>query len=157
MIRNDWGMRMKVHSSLITPEDRVTNRAGASRVTLVVNKLPPSAGNKRPGFDPWVGKIRWRRAWQPTPVFLRGESPWTVALQSPLSMGSHRVRHHWSNLAWMNITKRATFELVQMKTYFRVYLLLLLPRQPCPHWKMCFASFVLAEARHCCPFPKALC
>ena len=24
-----------------------------------------------------VGKIPWRRAWQPTPVFLSGESPWT--------------------------------------------------------------------------------
>jgi len=31
----------------------------------------------RPGFYPWVGKIPWRRAWQPTPVFLPGESPWT--------------------------------------------------------------------------------
>ena len=29
---------------------------------------------KRPGFDPWVGKIPWRRAWQPLPVFLPGES-----------------------------------------------------------------------------------
>ena len=26
------------------------------------------------GFSPWVGKIPWRRAWQPTPVFLPGES-----------------------------------------------------------------------------------
>ena len=25
-------------------------------------------------FNPWVGKIPWRRAWQPTPVFLSGES-----------------------------------------------------------------------------------
>ena len=25
-------------------------------------------------FDPWVGKIPWRRVWQPTPVFLPGES-----------------------------------------------------------------------------------
>ena len=25
-------------------------------------------------FDPWAGKIPWRRAWQPTPVFLPGES-----------------------------------------------------------------------------------
>ena len=25
------------------------------------------------GFDPWVGKIPWRRAWQPTPVFLPAE------------------------------------------------------------------------------------
>ena len=28
---------------------------------------------RRPGFDPWVGRIPWRRAWQPTPVFLPGE------------------------------------------------------------------------------------
>ena len=27
-----------------------------------------------PGFDTWVGKIPWRRKWQPTPVFLPGES-----------------------------------------------------------------------------------
>ena len=32
---------------------------------------------RRPGFDPWVGKIPWRRAWQPTPVFLPEESPWS--------------------------------------------------------------------------------
>ena len=29
---------------------------------------------KRRGFDPCMGKIPWRRAWQPTPVFLPGES-----------------------------------------------------------------------------------
>ena len=28
----------------------------------------------RPGFDPWVGKIPWRRKWQPTPVSLPGKS-----------------------------------------------------------------------------------
>ena len=27
-----------------------------------------------PGFNPWVGKIPWRRKWQPTPVFLPGKS-----------------------------------------------------------------------------------
>ena len=32
------------------------------------------AHNANSGFDPWVGKIPWRRAWQPTPVFLPGES-----------------------------------------------------------------------------------
>ena len=31
----------------------------------------------RCGFDSWVEKIPWRRKWQPTPVFLPGESPWT--------------------------------------------------------------------------------
>ena len=30
--------------------------------------------HKRHGFNPWVGKIPWRRKWQPTPVFLPGES-----------------------------------------------------------------------------------
>ena len=35
----------------------------------------------RPGFDPWVGKVLWRREWLPTPVFWPGEfhglsSPW---------------------------------------------------------------------------------
>ena len=26
------------------------------------------------GFDPWVGKIPWRRKWKSTPVLLLGES-----------------------------------------------------------------------------------
>ena len=33
-----------------------------------------SRKDKRRGFDPWAGKIPWRRAWQPTPVSLPGES-----------------------------------------------------------------------------------
>ena len=27
----------------------------------------------RPGFDPWVGKIPWKRKWQPTLVLLPGK------------------------------------------------------------------------------------
>ena len=27
-----------------------------------------------PGVNPWVGKISWKRKWQPTPVFLPGKS-----------------------------------------------------------------------------------
>ena len=34
----------------------------------------PCRRHKRRGFNPWVRKIPWRRAWQPTPVFLPGES-----------------------------------------------------------------------------------
>ena len=48
---------------------------------------------RRCRFDPWVWKIPWRRSWQPTPVFLSGESPWT---EEP--GGLQRVRHNWSNL-----------------------------------------------------------
>ena len=46
---------------------------GGLPVVLVVKNPPVSAGD-RSGFDPWVRKIPWRRAWQPTPVFLPGES-----------------------------------------------------------------------------------
>ena len=53
--------------------------------------------NKRCVFDPWVGKIPQGRAWQPTPVFLSGESPWTVACQAPQSMGFSR-QEYWSGL-----------------------------------------------------------
>ena len=35
---------------------------------------------KRCRFDPWVGKIPWRRAWQPTPVFFCRESHWQRSL-----------------------------------------------------------------------------
>ena len=46
----------------------------ASQVVLVVKNPSANAdGRKRCGFDPWVGKIPWRRAWHPTPVFLPRE------------------------------------------------------------------------------------
>ena len=38
----------------------------------MVKNLPQCG---RPGFDPWVGKMPWRRAWQPTAVFWHGEYP----------------------------------------------------------------------------------
>ena len=35
-------------------------------------KNPPAMQETQ--FDPWVRKIPWRRAWQPTPAFLLGKS-----------------------------------------------------------------------------------
>ena len=41
----------------------------------MVKNTPADAGRyKRRMLDPWVRKIPWRRAWQPTPVLLPGES-----------------------------------------------------------------------------------
>ena len=40
-----------------------------------------------PGSIPGVGKIPWRRSWQPTPVFLPGESLWTEEPGGLQSMG----------------------------------------------------------------------
>ena len=45
---------------------------------------------KKHGFDPWVRKIPWRRAWKTHSSILAWRIPWTGGLQS---IGSHRVRH----------------------------------------------------------------
>ena len=49
---------------------------------------------KRQGFDPWVRKIPWRRAWQPTPVFLPGESHGQRSLVGCSPWGSQRAAHN---------------------------------------------------------------
>jgi len=41
---------------------------------VIKNLLANAEDMKRPKFDPWVRKVLWRREWQPTPVFLPGES-----------------------------------------------------------------------------------
>ena len=62
----------------------------------VVKNPPANAGDiNRRGFDPCVGKIPWRRAWKPPPVFLPGESPQTEEPGRLQSMGSQRVGHDW--------------------------------------------------------------
>ena len=47
----------------------------------VVSKFPGGARGKEPtsqcmrcAFNPWFGKIPWKRQWQPIPMFLPGES-----------------------------------------------------------------------------------
>ena len=56
-------------------------------------KNPPANGGDimRRGINPWVEKMPWRRAWQPTPVFLPRESPWTEEPDGLQSVGSLRV------------------------------------------------------------------
>ena len=58
------------------------------RVAPVVKNPPATAGDMRHGFDPWAGKIPWRREWQPLQYAclpgkshgkrsLAGYSPWS--------------------------------------------------------------------------------
>ena len=49
---------------------------------------------RRRGYDPWVRKICRIRKWQPTPVFLPGESLWTEEFGGLQYIGSQRVRHN---------------------------------------------------------------
>ena len=60
---------------------------------LVVNNPPAKAGDVRNvGSIPGPGRFPWRSTWQPTPVFLPGESPWTEETGRLLSIGTQRVR-----------------------------------------------------------------
>ena len=57
------------------------------------------------GFDPWVGKIPWRRAWQPTPIFLPGNSmdrgPWRLQfIGSQLKSRTQLKRLNISKVGW---------------------------------------------------------
>ena len=49
---------------------------------------------KRWGFSPWVRKIPWRRAWQPTQEFLPGGPHGQRSLEG----FSHRVIQGWTRL-----------------------------------------------------------
>ena len=55
---------------------------------------------RRLRFNPWLGKIPWRRKWQLTPVFLPGESHRQKSLMGYNSCGSkeldttHQVNNH---------------------------------------------------------------
>ena len=44
------------------------------RTSLAAQMVKRLSATQETGFDPWVGKIPWRRKWQPAPVFLPGKS-----------------------------------------------------------------------------------
>ena len=53
--------------------------------------------HERQEFDPWVGKIPWRRKWKPTPVFLPRKFHGQRSLASCYSpWGRKRIGHDWA-------------------------------------------------------------
>ena len=64
----------------------------ALQVALVVKNSPANAGDMRRGFNPWVGKIPWRRAQQPFQL---------SSLENPMDREAsqatvHRVTKSWT-------------------------------------------------------------
>ena len=51
-----------------------TNPLDALRASQRLNGKESTCQGSRRRFDPWFGKIPWRRKWQPTPVCLLGKS-----------------------------------------------------------------------------------
>ena len=64
--------------------------------------------HRRHRFDPWETNIPWRRAWQPTPGFLPGESQGQRSLVG--YSGLQRVGHNWTDVAHkIRILKKILF------------------------------------------------
>ena len=66
-------------------------------------------------FDPWVGKIPWRREWQPIPVFLPRE------FQEPRRLAGYRPQ----DCKELDMTERLTLLLFHLYNSFDSMLLLL--------------------------------
>ena len=70
----------------------------------MVKSLPANAGDLRNMglFDPWVGKIPWRRARQPTPVFFLENSmdrgAWRAIVQGAAESDTAEVTFHACSL-----------------------------------------------------------
>ena len=89
---------------------------------------------KKPGFDPWVGKIPWNRKWQPTAVFLLGKfhgkrslvvySPWGCK-ESDTTEQLNTHTQCLSNEA-RACTERSVFLALFIYIYLLVYLCFLL-------------------------------
>ena len=83
--------------------NRMELDAGASQVALGKEPIYQCRRHERRGFNPWVRKIPWRRAWQPTPVFLPGESHgqragraiWSIRLQGVRHDFAHKHAPNW--------------------------------------------------------------
>ena len=74
---------LSLYSSLVNPlflqlpltvRNSLYSSLGFTDDALVKSMPGQCRRPKRCRFDPWVRKIPWRREWQPTPVFLPGES-----------------------------------------------------------------------------------
>ena len=83
------------------------------KLTWTISSFPGGTDSKEttcdagdPGFNPWVGKVPWRREWQPTPVFLPGEFPGLRRLAGDSPWGcklSDRIEQLTSFHYWVNI------------------------------------------------------
>ena len=71
---------------------------------------------RRHWFDPWVGEIPWRRAWQPTPIFLRGESHGQRSLVGYSPWGRLRLK-------WLSTHAHTKLLRQKLATYFSFFIL----------------------------------
>ena len=104
--------KRKGHHEVQTYLTRITEKAVAPHSSTLAWKIPwteepgrlQSVGSLRVGHD-WATSLslftcmHWRRKWQPTPVFLPGDSQGSGEPGGLPSMGSHRLGHDSIDLA----------------------------------------------------------
>ena len=71
------------------------SRVFPSRCLVLAQTVKNLPAMQETRFDPWVGKIPWRRAWLPSPALLPGESHGQRSLTGYSPWG-HRVGHNWA-------------------------------------------------------------
>ena len=101
-----WGDRWSplLHiSNLHLSSDKHSVRQDIWKAIWTAWGLPGSSAGKEYicnvgalGSIPGLGRSPRGRAWQPAPVFLPGESPWTEDPGGLSSIGSQIVRHDWA-------------------------------------------------------------
>ena len=115
-VRHDWATSLSLfhfhaleketatHSSVLAwripgaGEPGGLTSMGSHRVRHDWSDLAAAAANerdKRDRFNPWVGKIPWKKTWQPTPVFLSGESHGLRSLAGYSPQGLSRIVRGW--------------------------------------------------------------
>ena len=81
---------------------KVTFKLLVLRASLGAQMVKICLQCRRPSFDPWVGKIPWRREWLPTPLRLPGEFHRQRSLVG-LNPWCRRVRHDWATNTFMSL------------------------------------------------------
>ena len=96
-----------------------TGGARASHVVLVVKNMPANAEGMRDvgSINSWVGKIPWRRAWQPTPVFLPGEPHGQKSLVGYSPQG-HKSPTRWKELSTAHTRGQREVQIEEEGVYF---------------------------------------
>ena len=113
-------------------------------VNTTVLGFPGGSDNKkiflqcgRPGFDPWIQKIPWRRGWLPTPVFLPGELHGQRSLVGYIPWGckeldtTERLTHTQTYLVLFPTTSRQTDTppSAPRRLWLQILLGIVIPRQ----------------------------
>ena len=91
-------------------------------------------------FDPWVGKILWKRKRQPTPVFLPGKSFAQRSLTGCSPWGRRKIRHNLVTHTHTHPTSPSCQDSRHLQST-RVYSLEVLP----PALEQCFSALNLCR------------